>query len=380
MGETVFQPGERCAEHEIVRLVGAGGFAQVYEARSPSGARVALKALATSVEARPKLRARLAQEGAALSMICHPHVVRLLGSGFHGDHVFLLLELVEGRNLRLAARTQGVATIVRWLREAAEGVAEAHRQGIVHRDLKPENLLVTREGLLKVIDFGIAKLSSLGVRTSAEQRLGTALYMAPEQIQGAATDPRMDVYALGLVLYEALTGVHPIITGAASVFEVCACQLHRVPRPFAEAAPWAPPALAELVDRAVEKDPARRLPSMRALADGLAEVLPALRALDAAGPPADGDTPEIPTPASGTWLGPTAPIPSSPPRDGDGTTAPIPRTGAITFGAQPLGELPRRAPAPRSRAARALAMLVGAAVGVLAGVWITGWVEAALRR
>ena len=351
-----------------MRLVGAGGFAQVYEARGPSGARAALKLLATSAEARPKLRARLEQEGALLARIAHPHVVRLLGSGFCGDRVYLLLELVEGRNLRHAAsRRNEAATIARWIREAAEGVAEAHRLGIVHRDLKPENLLVTAQGQVKVIDFGIAKLSSLGVRTSAEQRLGTALYMAPEQIQGAAPDPRMDVYALGLVLYEALTGAHPLVVGEASVFEICACQLHRLPRPFAEAAPWAPPALATLIDRAVEKDPGRRLPSMRALADGLAEVIPALAALGAEAASPDEVTAEIPTPATGI----------DGPREGVTTTAPLSRTGATSA---VLEELPRRAPAPRRGLPRALAVLLAAAVGVPLGVWLTGWVGMLLHR
>src|SRR5262249_11326622 len=156
--------------------------------------------------------------------------------------------------------------VTRWILEAAEGVAEAHAVGVVHRDLKPENILVTAEGAAMVIDFGIAKLSSFGVKTTSEQKVGTALYMSPEQFHGKPPDPRMDVDALGIVLYEALAGVHPIVAGPATMFEICARHLNHVPPPLATAAPFVSRELAALVDRAVAKDPALRPESMRAFA------------------------------------------------------------------------------------------------------------------
>jgi serine/threonine-protein kinase len=277
MAEAVLRPGDRYAGNEVVRLLGAGGFAEVYEVRDPTGAPRALKILDADAEARPKLRARLAQEGAALTLLHHVNVVRLFDAGMAEERVYLLLELVHGKSLREVLHAHGgrppVEAAVRWIRQAAEGVAEAHRRGIIHRDLKPENLLVTREEVVKVIDFGIAKLHGLGIRTSAEQQLGTALYMSPEQIRGAVPDPRMDVYALGLILYEAVAGAHPIAPAPASVFQICALQLGHRPRPLIEVAPAIPPELAAAADRALEKDPALRWPDVRAFADALDAAL-----------------------------------------------------------------------------------------------------------
>src|SRR5262249_42900342 len=161
-----------------------------------------------------------------LAMIEHVNVVRLFDAGVDGERIYLLLELISGRNLREALKAHGgkppADAVLRWMRQAAEGVAEAHRIGVIHRDLKPENLLITSNDVVKVIDFGIAKLTGWGVKTSHEQRVGTALYMSPEHIQGKAPDPRMDVYALGAIAYEALTGVHPIVSEPATVFQICA--------------------------------------------------------------------------------------------------------------------------------------------------------------
>ena len=277
MGQNLFAPGDSCGNHEVVRLIGAGGFAQVYEVVDSHGARRALKIIAASPGVEPKLHARLAQEGAALSMIEHVNVVRLYGAGLHGAHVWLLLELIQGKNLRemvgLDRGGTAVETVVRWARQACDGVAEAHRVGVVHRDLKPENILVTPSDLVKVIDFGIAKFAAWGVKTTHEQRVGTALYMSPEQVHGRPPDPRMDVYGMGIILYEALAHVHPIAPKPASVFDVCVRQLVFRPEPLAKVAPHVPPDLAAIVDRAIQKDPNARLPSMGAMSAALHEAL-----------------------------------------------------------------------------------------------------------
>ncbi|MFT3768707.1 MAG: protein kinase [Minicystis sp.] len=303
MSANVFRPGDTCGGHEVVRLLGSGGFAQVYEVIDEAGARRALKTLAAEAEALPKLRARLAQEGAVLALIEHPNVVRLFDAGIHEDRIFLLLELVHGMNLREALRERrpDPLTAAGWIQKACEGLAAAHRAGVVHRDLKPENILVAAPDVVKVIDFGIAKLSSFGVKTTKEQRVGTAMYMSPEQIQGGAPDPRMDVYSMGLVLYEVLAGQHPIVAGPATMIEICARQLNHRPAPITTAAPWVAPDLAALVDRAVEKDKDRRPPSMRAFADALAEALARapVSAPIASGPSPDGPTPVIETGALG---------------------------------------------------------------------------------
>jgi eukaryotic-like serine/threonine-protein kinase len=276
----VFEIGEVCGGHQILRVLGAGGFSDVYEAVDAAGARRALKILHDQAPGA-HLGARLAREVEALTRIEHVNVVQVHEAGIEDDRVYLVLELVEGVTLRdklgdpyvLAA----IEDIVRWMQQACEGVAEAHRAGVIHGDLKPANILVTASSQVKVIDFGIATLRSWNV-SSSEQLVGTALYMAPEQLQGRPGDATSDVYAMGTILYEGLAGVHPLGLDEeeGTVFTVFQAQLLDDPLPLSQAAPDVPADLAALVHRALAKDPARRVPTMQALADGLAAVLAAL--------------------------------------------------------------------------------------------------------
>ncbi len=275
--ERLFQLGDVCAGHRILRLLGAGGFSEVYEAVDPAGNLRALKILRASTPGA-SLGALLIREVEALARIEHANVVQVHEAGLEDDRVYLVLELVEGVTLRdkLADPYTPLHDIVRWLQQACEGVAEAHRVGVIHRDLKPANILLTASGVVKVIDFGIAKLRTYSVPT--DHLLGTALYMAPEQIQARPSDARADVYTMGVILYEALAGAHPLgrTDEGASVFEVFQAHLLCTPTPLREAAPDVPDALAVLVHRALAKDPARRVPTMRALADGLRRILATL--------------------------------------------------------------------------------------------------------
>jgi serine/threonine protein kinase len=361
-------PGDVCGGHRVVRLLGKGGFAQVYEVVGPDGARRALKILDAEAEARPKVRARLAQEGAALTVLDHANVVRLYDAGVDGERIYLVLELVDGKNLRQALQARpAVETIVRWLRQAADGVGEAHRRGIVHRDLKPENLLVTPQDIVKVIDFGIAKLAGWGVKTTQEQKLGTALYMSPEQIQGKPPDARMDVYALGLILYEALAGAHPVVPTPTSVYQICALQLGHRPRSLLEVVPALPPELAAVADRAIEKDPSRRLPDMRAFVEGLHAGLLRL------GEPRFGALRAIVSREAQAAAATTAPVFSSPSL---GVTAALPSQNEIQTGpmsAPSAAGAPRRI--PPTQPMRAVDALPFAATAVLP----SGEIPAALQ-
>jgi serine/threonine-protein kinase len=419
MGTSLFRPGDRCGDNEVVALIGAGGFAQVYEVTDPTGARRALKIIDTDDGARDKLEARLAQ-GAALAMIEHVNVVRLYDAGLHGDRVFLLLELIQGRTLReaLAAGSRpSMETVVRWMRQACEGVAEAHRIGAIHRDLKPENLLVTDGDVVKVIDFGIAKLLKWGMKTTAEQQIGTALYMAPEQIDGRPADPRMDVYAAGMILYEALAGAHPIVQGPATLVEICTRQIGHRPPPIREVAPAVPADLGALVDRAIEKDPARRVQTMREMADGLHAALRGLGAARVASvhgllpvPSPFADTAELPPGAppserpatvvtqpvgeapdarsAPAHLGPTVPLPSAIPSQETGEppgrqerqeekTPGVATTGSV--GAKPLPEnLGALAVRPRNAGVVVvivIAIVLGVGGGVAAAVRASSWIH-----
>jgi serine/threonine-protein kinase len=193
--KTIFVPGDRCAWFEIVRLIGIGGFAEVYEARllpvpslPPStpyralSGTCALKVLRALDD--PKLaeqvRDRFAQEIEVVAMIEHVNVVRFIDVGVHGPHLWFAQELVRGRNFRQILDESGgklsVERAVTILRHACEGIDAAHQLGIIHRDLKPENILVTFDDVAKVADWGAAKILKWGVQTAMNHRVGTASY------------------------------------------------------------------------------------------------------------------------------------------------------------------------------------------------------------
>ncbi len=276
---SLFQPGDGLGGHHIVRLLGAGGFAEVYEAVDAAGTRRALKVLAPEGMRGSSVRAGLAREAQALLRIEHPNVVQLFEAGIEEDRVYLVLEMVEGRTLgeKLGdpLTVAALEDVVEWVYQACEGVAEAHEVGVIHRDLKPANILVTPSGVVKVIDFGVAALRSW-TTSSASNLNGTALYMAPEVLHGQPSHAGVDVYAMGVILYEALTGTHPLELAPEEATVFAVFQQHLLlaePRPIRDLAPDVPVSLAALIHEALAKDPQRRLPTMRALADGLRDSL-----------------------------------------------------------------------------------------------------------
>lgn len=273
------QPGDRFAGTQIVRLLGRGGQAEVYEGITPVGVRHAIKLLGADDDLASKPHARLVEECEALARVEHVNIVHYFRAGIERGRVFLVMELVDGRSLQQRlAPGEGLIPLevfVRWIRDACEGMAAAHRRGIVHRDLKPSNILITNgePEVVKVIDFGIAKMTGSGVRTTTANPQGTALYMAPEQLQKAPADPRMDIYSMGLLLYKGIAGVHPMGDAPRTLIDVVAWHLTQLPRPLREVAPEVPLDIEELVHRCLEKDPAKRVQTMRDLADGLDAAL-----------------------------------------------------------------------------------------------------------
>jgi len=270
------QPGVHIAKHVIVRCLGAGKFAETYEVIDPTGARRALKLLNAEASPASKPAARLGQEAEAIAMCEHVNVVRFYDVGVAHGRPWLLMELVEGRDLRQVLEDSGgrlpLARAVSLVRHAAEGAAAVHQLKIVHRDLKPENILVTADDVAKVADFGWARMPKWGVRTSTEEEIGSALYTAPEYMRDRVVSPKMDVYSLAIVLYELIAGVNPIVQGPASMFTICAQHLSYEPPPLDSLGLDVPGDISDLVARALAKDPAKR-PSMRKFANGLASAL-----------------------------------------------------------------------------------------------------------
>lgn len=211
--------GAHFPQLEIVRLVGRGGMGAVYEARQKGlGRSVALKILDADLAEDPDFEERFAREALALARLSHPNIVAVHDCGRAGPHFFLVMEFVDGPNLREALRSTSIApaqalVIVAQICSALEF---AHKSGVVHRDIKPENVLLARDGTVKIADFGLAKLLDAPARdgrfvTRATQAVGTPHYMAPEQIEKPlSVDHRADIYSLGVVLYELLTGELPL--------------------------------------------------------------------------------------------------------------------------------------------------------------------------
>ena len=213
-------PGAKLGPYEIIAPLGAGGMGEVYRARDPQlGREVAIKILPSFLSRDPDRLRRFEQEARAAAALNHPNILAVYQMGTHDGAPYLVSELLEGSTLRdqLLRGTLPVRKAVDYAIQTARGLAAAHEKGIVHRDLKPENLFLTKDGRIKILDFGLAKLiqhpgaSDPGSPTMTEGTepgvvLGTVGYMSPEQVRGQTADDRADLFALGAILYELLTG------------------------------------------------------------------------------------------------------------------------------------------------------------------------------
>ncbi len=214
--------GAKLGSYEVRSPLGAGGMGEVYLAtQSNLGRQVAIKVLASASASDPERLRRFEQEARAASALNHPNIISIYDVGRENTTAYIAMEFVDGRTLR-ALLESGPLTIKKTLQIAvqiADGLAKAHAAGIVHRDLKPENIMMTRDGLVKILDFGLAKLmqrldsSPQNMTATVDSQpgavLGTAGYMSPEQARGDPVDYRADVFSLGCILYEMVTGKQP---------------------------------------------------------------------------------------------------------------------------------------------------------------------------
>jgi hypothetical protein len=276
--------GTRLSSYEIVRPIGAGGMGEVYRARDTKLSRdVAIKVLPPALASDTERLARFEKEARTASALNHPNIVTIYEIGQTDGFSFIAMELVEGRTLRelVGAGPVPLKKLLSVAAQAADGIAKAHAAGIVHRDLKPENLMVTRDGFVKILDFGLAKLvrsgfeSSRGTDTPTVTRgteagtvLGTVGYMSPEQASGQPADFRSDQFSLGSILYEMITGKRAF--ERPSDAQVLSAIIESEPEPLVTAAPRMPTNLAWIVERCLAKDPEDRYGSTKDLARDLA--------------------------------------------------------------------------------------------------------------
>ena len=278
--------GTRLDRYEVVGLLGKGAMGEVYRARdSRLGRDVAIKVLPSAYASDPERLRRFDQEARAAGALNHPNIVAIFDVGTHDGSPFVVTELLEGHTLRtrLNDGPPPLRKALDYAVQVAQGLAAAHAKGIVHRDLKPENLFVTNDGHVKILDFGLAKLvrgeghgaaeaDSLVATAMTEMGrvMGTVGYMAPEQVRGEAADHRADVFALGCVLHELLTGRPPFHRESA-VESMAAIVRDDLP-PLDPALESRAPALGALLRRCVEKLPGERFESARDIAWALDAV------------------------------------------------------------------------------------------------------------
>src|SRR5437868_10195987 len=253
----------------VLERIGQGGMGEVFRcSRDSDGLLVAVKILTPEMAAVPDYVRRFGREAAAMAQLDHPGIVRLLGRGKAGQHVYIAMELIDGESLRLWAHKNrpGARQLAMLLAQVAHALAYAHARAVVHRDLKPDNVLVTKDLRTKVLDFGLAGLHAEGAQclTQSNVAMGTANYMAPEQRKDAKrADHKADIYSFGVMTYELLTGELPVGKFA----------------PPSKLVPGLDRAWDALLDRCLEQDPAARPHSALELAhvlDGLAGVSPPL--------------------------------------------------------------------------------------------------------
>ncbi|MDA4086208.1 serine/threonine protein kinase [Mycolicibacterium hassiacum DSM 44199] len=257
--------------YRVDTLIATGGMSAVYRGLDLRLDRpVAVKIMDSRYAGDAQFLTRFQREARAVARLKTPGVVAVYDQGFDGQRPFLVMELVEGGTLRELLRERGpmpphAAAAV--LAPVLDGLAVAHRAGLVHRDIKPENVLISDDGDVKLADFGLVRALADAKITSASVILGTAAYLSPEQVATGAADPRSDVYAVGILCYELLTGRTPF-TGDSPLAVAYQRMDHDVPPPSRVIA-GVPRQLDELVRRATERDPARRYPDAGAMGDHL---------------------------------------------------------------------------------------------------------------
>jgi eukaryotic-like serine/threonine-protein kinase len=308
-----YEIGSRVGDYEILEILGAGGMGRVYKVRNVLSDRVeAMKVLLPDLEGNPGLADRFMREIKVQASLDHPNIAALHTALRIENQLMMLMEYVEGVTLdkMMEAGRVPIDKAVDYMAQVLSALSYAHGHGVVHRDLKPANMMVTAAGVVKLMDFGIAKMTADRKLTQTGSTVGSLYYMSPEQIKGAIDlDPRSDLYSLGVSLYEVVTGARPF--QGDSEYSIMAAHLEKNPPPPIQVSPNLPAGLNEVILQALEKDPAMRFQTADAFRNALLYACkPAQAAAPAAAAAPSAATvksqPAIPPPAA-------APLPPPPP-------------------------------------------------------------------
>ncbi len=305
--------------YRLLSRIGHGGMGEVWKAEDTNLLRtVAVKLLREDMAGDTEWKARFLREARTAARLSHPNIATIYAIDEVDQRMYIAMELVEGESLKtlIDARKLTTPDVVRIIKRCADALTEAHVHGVIHRDVKPENIVVTKRGV-KMLDFGIAKLvdappEDAGKLTSDGTVIGTPDYMSPEQALGKPIDHRSDIFSLGVVLYEALTGHHPFAT--ASVTETLVRIVTKEPLDLTRVIPDAPPQLIEIVQRAMKKKPEERYEIAKQMASALNKIYPS--SSSAMFPVAERYSPTMPI--APTPMPPPAPEPPKPARPKSG--------------------------------------------------------------
>ncbi|HEX9121143.1 MAG TPA: serine/threonine-protein kinase [Terriglobales bacterium] len=266
---------QRLGDYEILRVLGAGGMGRVYQVRNVITDRVeAMKVLLPEIGGQEEVAARFLREIKVLAALNHPHIARLHTALTIDNQLVMIMEFVEGQAIsaRLAGGPIPVPDALTYIDQILDALSYAHQQHVIHRDIKPANMMLTPDGTVKLMDFGIARTENEPtLLTAPGSTLGSMNYMSPEQVKGERTDERSDLYSLGISLYEMVTGERPF--HGDSSFSLMAAHINQAPTPPVELQPEMPAGLNQIILTSIAKSPAERFQSADAFRNAVKIVL-----------------------------------------------------------------------------------------------------------
>ena len=246
--------------YELLELIGVGGMADIYKARDITEDRVvAVKILKTEFAASEDFMRRFRNESKAIALLSHPNIVKIYDVGFTEKLQFIVMEYIDGINLSEYISKQGVLKwkdVVHFTMQILKALQHAHDRGIVHRDIKPQNVMLLADGTIKVMDFGIARFNRETDKTMSEKAIGSVHYISPEQARGDVTDERSDIYSIGIMMYEMLTGKKPF--DGDSPVAIALMHMQSNAKKMSDINNSIPEGLEEITEKAMQKEPSKR--------------------------------------------------------------------------------------------------------------------------
>jgi serine/threonine-protein kinase len=268
-----FEIGQRVGDYEIVSMLGVGGMGRVYRVRNIISDRTeAMKVLLPDLVAEQDLAVRFISEIRMLASFDHPNIAQLHTAFQVDNQLVMMMEFVEGFTLEQRAKQGPIpqSDVINYMQQVLAALSYAHSRGVVHRDIKPANIMVTSHGVVKLMDFGIAKSHVEQDLTRPGTTMGSLYYMSPEQVRGGTVDARSDIYSVGVMMYELLAGRRPFV--ADSAYDILNQQCNVVPQPPVEVNHQLPAPLSDLILCAMAKDPANRFQNAQAVSNALRQV------------------------------------------------------------------------------------------------------------